>query len=42
MGDGATYFDMAVSYKCKMFMKSITGVNVIIKGFVFVPDGGTK
>jgi hypothetical protein len=27
--DGTAYFDRAVSYRCKMFMKLTTGVNAI-------------
>jgi hypothetical protein len=26
--NGAVYFAMAISYECKMFMKSTTGVNL--------------
>jgi hypothetical protein len=35
--DGTAYFDRAISYVCKMFMKLSTGVS-FIKTFFFVTD----
>jgi hypothetical protein len=29
MNDGTAYFAVAVSYRCKIFIKSATGVNAI-------------
>ncbi len=38
---GAIYFAMAVSYPCKMFAQSTSGVNVIIL-FFFATDAVSK